>query len=123
ALQAAAVAAGVVALGSSRVLASDGDLVADYFDAATARLLDSQVWGSAFAAPVFSETVVVESQRLVGDKHLKLVLRVGARSRDAIWFGRREPVADRLHLAYRIAVDAYNGNERAQMIVVHAEPA
>ena len=82
------------------------------------RLLDDQVWGQAFDAPLFCDAVEVVSQRLVGEKHLKLAVRVGGVVRDAIWFGRVEPVGDRVRLAWRLGLDAYNGVERVQMIVV-----
>jgi single-stranded-DNA-specific exonuclease len=101
-----------------RTLVSDGPLAAEHFDPATVRLLDDQVWGSAFDAPVFCDAVEVVSQRLVGEKHLKLVVRVGGVVREAIWFGRVEPVGDRVRLAWRLGLDAYNGVERVQMIVV-----
>jgi len=101
-----------------RTLVSDGPLAAEHFDPATVRLLDDQVWGSAFDAPVFCDAVEVVSQRLVGEKHLKLAVRVGGVVRDAIWFGRVEPVGDRVRLAWRLGLDAYNGVERVQMIVV-----
>jgi single-stranded-DNA-specific exonuclease len=101
-----------------RTLISDGPLAAEHFDPATVRLLDGQVWGSAFDAPLFCDAVEVVSQRLVGEKHLKLVVRVGGVVRDAIWFGRVEPVQDRVRLAWRLGLDAYNGVERVQMIVV-----
>ncbi len=83
--------------------------------------LEGQVWGAAFDAPLFCDAVEIVSQRLVGDKHLKLAVRVGGVVRDAIWFGRVEPVADRVRLAWRLGLDAYNGVERVQMIVVAAE--
>ena len=101
-----------------RTLISDGPLAAEHFDPATVRLLDDQVWGSAFDAPLFCDAVEVVSQRLVGEKHLKLAVRVGGVVRDAIWFGRVEPVGDRVRLAWRLGLDAYNGVERVQMIVV-----
>jgi len=104
-----------------RTLVSDGPLAAEHFDPATVRLLDDQVWGAAFDAPLFCDAVEVVSQRLVGEKHLKLVVRVGGVVRDAIWFGRVEPVGDRVRLAWRLAVDAFNGVERVQMIVVGVE--
>jgi single-stranded-DNA-specific exonuclease len=63
----------------------------------------------------------VVSQRLVGDKHLKLSLRVGGVMREAIWFGRSDPVEARVRLAWRLGLDAYNGIERVQMIVVASE--
>jgi single-stranded-DNA-specific exonuclease len=104
-----------------RTLFSDGPLAAEHFDPATVRLLEGQVWGAAFDAPLFSDAVEVVSQRLVGDKHLKLAVRVGGVVRDAIWFGRVEPVGDRVRLAWRLGLDAYNGLERVQMIVVAVE--
>ena len=106
----------------SRTLLSDGPLGVEHFNAATVRALDAQVWGQAFEAPVFVDEVEVVSQRLVGEKHLKLAVRLagearGAALRDAIWFGHSEPVAARVRLAYRLSVDEYNGRERVQMIV------
>ncbi|HWK83313.1 MAG TPA: single-stranded-DNA-specific exonuclease RecJ [Caldimonas sp.] len=103
-------------------IASDGPLGAEHWSAATVRLIEREVWGAAFEAPVFCDAVEVVSQRLVGEKHLKLAVRLDGQMRDAIWFGRVEPVAERVRLAYRLSLDSYNGNERVQMIVVAAEP-
>jgi single-stranded-DNA-specific exonuclease len=101
----------------SRTLLSDGPLGAEWFNAETVRTLDAQVWGQAFEPPVFSDEVEVVSQRLVGEKHLKLAVRLGGAVRDAIWFGRSEPVAATVRLAYRLSLDEYNGRERVQMVV------
>ncbi len=112
------------ALGSSaaeRTVVHDGPLDAAHFDPATVRLLDGQVWGAAFDAPLFCDTVDVVAQKLVGEKHLRLALRVGGVPREAIWFGRSEPIADRVRLAWRLGLDVYEGLERVQMIVVAAE--
>ena len=106
----------------SRTLLADGPLGIEHFNAPTVRALDAQVWGQAFEAPVFVDEVEVVSQRLVGEKHLKLALRFagearGSALRDAIWFGHSEPVGAKVRLAYRLSVDEYNGRERVQMIV------
>ncbi|MBC7995904.1 MAG: single-stranded-DNA-specific exonuclease RecJ [Rhizobacter sp.] len=101
----------------SRTLMSDGPLPAQYFNLETVRSLDAQVWGQAFEAPVFSDEVEVISQRLVGEKHLKLAVRHAGAVRDAIWFGHSEPVGNRVTLAYQLRVDEYNGQQRLQMIV------
>jgi len=106
---------------TERTLAHDGPLEAAHFDAETVRLLEGQVWGAAFEAPLFSDTVEVVSQKLVGNKHLRLAVRVGGVMRDAIWFGRSEPVADRVRLAWRLGLDVYDGIERVRMIVVAVE--
>jgi single-stranded-DNA-specific exonuclease len=110
----------------SRTLLSDGPLGIEHFNASTVRALDAQVWGQAFEAPLFVDEVEIVSQRLVGEKHLKLALRFagearGGALRDAIWFGHSEPVAARLRLAYRLSIDEYNGRERVQMIVEAAD--
>jgi len=104
-----------------RAIVHDGPLDAAHFDAQTVRLLDGQVWGAAFDAPLFCDTVDVVSQKLVGDKHLRLALRVGGVMREAIWFGRSEPVGDRVRVAWRLGLDVYEGVERVQMIVVAVE--
>ena len=101
----------------ARRLATDGPLAAEHFDAATVRVLEAQVWGQAFEAPLFVDEVEVVAQRLVGERHLKLSVRHAGAVRDAIWFGRSEPVGQRVRLAYRLAVDEWNGRERLQMVV------
>ena len=80
------------------------------------------VWGQAFEPPVFVDEVEVVTQRLVGEKHLKLAVRLagqarGVALRDAIWFGRSEPVGATVRMAYRLSIDVYNGRERVQMVV------
>ncbi len=98
-------------------LATDGPLPARWFDPAVAQMLDSQVWGQAFEPPLFDDVVEVTSQRLVGEKHLKLVVRHGGTLREAIWFGRTDPLPQRARLAYRLALDTWQGEQRLQMVV------
>lgn len=106
-----------------RTLWVDGPLGPEGFEPATVRTLDAQVWGPSFEPPLFCDEVEVVSQRLVGGKHLKLGVRLHGQVRDAVWFGRTEPVDDRVRLAYRVAVDSWNGRERVQMMVEAAVPA
>jgi single-stranded-DNA-specific exonuclease len=106
----------------TRTLRTDGPLAVQWFNAQTAAVLDSQVWGQGFEAPVFCDEVDVLQQRLVGEKHLKLKVRHQGTLRDAIWFGHAEPVAARVRLAWRLAVDEWQGQQRVQMIVEAALP-
>jgi single-stranded-DNA-specific exonuclease len=101
----------------ARTLLSDGPLGLEHFNTETVRALDAQVWGQAFEAPVFVDEVEVVSQRLVGEKHLKLAVRFAGAVRDAIWFGHSEPLGAKVRLAYRLSLDEYNGRERVQMVV------
>jgi single-stranded-DNA-specific exonuclease len=110
-----------------RRLRTDGPLPAEYYDAATVRALDAVVWGQAFEPPLFCDEVEVLTQRLVGERHLRLRLRPahgsrgGAEPREAIWFGRSEPLPARARVAYRLALDSYQGRERVQMVVEAAQ--
>ena len=105
----------------TRRLRTDGPLQAEWFNAATVQLLDAQVWGQGFEAPVFCDEVQVLQQRLVGEKHLKLRLRLLGAERDAIWFSHAEPLPERTVLAYRLSLDEYNGRQRVQMVVEAAQ--
>lgn len=107
----------------ARRLATDGALGAEHFDAATVRVLDDVVWGQAFEPPLFCDEVEVVSQRIVGERHLKLGVRHGGVLRDAIWFGHVESLPARVRLAYRLSLDEFNGRERVQMVVEAVGPA
>lgn len=107
----------------ARRLATDGSLGAEHFDAATVRVLDEVVWGQAFEPPLFCDEVEVVSQRIVGERHLKLAVRHGGVLRDAIWFGHVESLPPRVRMAYRLSLDEFNGRERVQMVVEAVGPA
>lgn len=106
----------------TRTLRTDGPLGHEWFNADTAALLDAQVWGQGFEAPVFCDEAEVLQQRLVGEKHLKLRLRLGGREREAIWFGHADPLPDHVRIAYRLSADEWNGQRRVQMVVEAALP-
>lgn len=107
----------------ARKLATDGPLDAQWFAPETVHALDAQVWGSAFEPPTFCDEVEIVSQRLVGERHLKLGLRLTGHSqvRDAIWFGHTEPLPDRARVAFRLSVDEWQGRERVQMVIEGVE--
>ncbi len=110
-----------------RRLVTDGELDPAWLSTETARLLQAQVWGQGFEAPLFLNAVEIASQRLVGEHHLKLQLRLAddpsGTLRDAIWFNQCGPLPDRTRLAYRLSVDEYQGRQRVQMVVEAMEPA
>jgi len=101
----------------ARTVRTDGPLAAEWFNPETVALLDEQVWGQGFEAPLFCDEVQVLEQRIVGGKHLKLRLRQGGTPRDGIWFHRVEPLPERARIAYRLSLDEWNGQQRLQMVV------
>ena len=101
----------------TRTLRTDGPLAVEWFNIETVGLLDAQVWGQGFEAPVFCDEVQVLQQRLVGEKHLKLRLKHAGHERDAIWFSHTEPLPATVRLAFRVGLDEWNGRQRVQMVV------
>ncbi|MEN9418134.1 MAG: single-stranded-DNA-specific exonuclease RecJ [Pseudomonadota bacterium] len=106
-----------------RTLVHDGPLDAAWFTAETAQMLDEQVWGPGFEAPLFCDEVRVLHQSIVKERHLRLRLRVGEDLREGVWFQRSEPLPEVVRLAYRLARDDWNGRTRVQMIVEAADAA
>lgn len=106
-----------------RVLETDGPLEDAYMTTDCIALLEAEVWGQGFPAPVFCDEFRVISQRVLKDRHLKLQLERNGRRFDAIWFGSVESPGEHARIAYRLDANAYNGVTRVQLLVQHAEPA
>jgi len=106
-----------------RVVETDGPLEDDFYSTQFIELLDGQVWGQGFAPPVFCDEFRVVSQRILKDRHLKLLLERNGRRYDAIWFGHTDALGDRARVAFRLDANEYNGVTKVQLLVEHAEPA
>jgi len=106
------------------VIHSDGELESDEFSLELAEALRAGgPWGQAFPEPIFDGAFDVVQQRIVGEKHLKLVLQpVGSRNTiDAIAFNHSEMTGDQLHAAYRLDVNEYLGRRTVQLMIEHIE--
>ena len=101
---------------------TDGPLDSSAMTLEAARLLDEQVWGQGFPAPQFDDDFEVLSQRVVGEKHLKLRLATEEGNEiDAILFGQNEPLPEYIHAVYSLSINEYNGKQTLQLIVKHWE--
>jgi single-stranded-DNA-specific exonuclease len=108
------------------VVESDGELPCADLDLALAQQLRyASPWGQHFPEPVFDDVFHIVHQRLVGERHLKLVLSHPddpAAILDAIAFNvdleqwPDESVA-RAHIAYRLDCNYFRGEERLQLMV------
>jgi single-stranded-DNA-specific exonuclease len=110
------------------VVHSDGELAPGELGLALAqRLRAGGPWGQGFPEPIFDGVFEVLDERLVGDKHLKLVVRPldGDVALDAIAFNALDhgwPTgATRLRLAYRLEVNEFRGNSNPQLVVEYME--
>lgn len=105
----------------TRTLETDGVLESGYVSIATVRLLENEVWGQGFAAPLFEDEFVVENQRVLKEKHLKLRLRKGQQRLDAIQFNFSASPGNTIRAAYRLAINDYNGVQTPQLMIEHIE--
>ena len=107
----------------ARSIETDGTLESAYMNLDTIRLLEREVWGQGFPQPLFCDRFAVASQRVVGDKHLKLRLQKDGKSFDAIRFNSLAPAGAAIRAVYRLAVNEYNGVQSVQLIVEEWESA
>ncbi|PSW08867.1 single-stranded-DNA-specific exonuclease RecJ [Photobacterium rosenbergii] len=109
------------------VLLSDGELMPQELNLQTAEVLRAGgPWGQQFPEPMFDGRFRLLHQKLVGSKHLKMMLEplAGGSVIDAIAFNvdvRRWPDASvqQVELAYRLDVNEFRGNRSAQLLVEH----
>ena len=113
----------VAASDLTRTVETDGGLEASYFSLEVARMLQDEIWGQGFPAPLFADTFVVEHQRLLKDAHLKLRLRKGNTVIEAMRFHNATPAPDQVRVAYRLQINEYNGVASPQLVVEHLEAA
>jgi len=106
----------------SGVVYSDGELSNDEMSLDTAQLLrDASPWGQGFPEPVFEGNFHVLSHRVVGQRHMKMMLRPldGENEIDAIAFNTPElpEPCRQLRMAYRLDVNEYRGRVTPQLII------
>ncbi len=115
-------------LDGNHALLSDGDLSSKELCLPFAHLLrQAGPFGQGFESPLFDGEFALLDQRLVGQKHLKMVLKSdGANEVDAIAFNvdlKSWPNAmvKRVHIAYRLDINVFRGQETVQLVVEQIE--
>jgi single-stranded-DNA-specific exonuclease len=119
----------------SAVQEVDGSLSAEDMTFEIAEMLEQQVWGQGFAPPLFYDRFEVQNQRILGEKHLKLLLKpirnsVGSGpvyrpesssefSIEAIYFNQTALLGARIHAAYQLQTNSYNGMQKVQLNIKH----
>lgn len=114
----------------SPIVFSDGELTEKYLKIEYAQIIkEAGPWGQNFPEPVFHGEFNVVQQRIVGHKHLKLVLSGNQASEyyDAIAFNvdlRIWPNDNikKIMLAYKLDVNEFRGQRNLQLMVDYIEP-
>lgn len=106
-----------------RIIETDGSLDDGCFNLDFISLLETQVWGHGFPAPLFCDEFTVTNQRVLKEKHLRLQLERNGHHYTAIQFGNNTLLPRRARLAYKLDANEFNGRTNVQLIVEHAEGA
>jgi len=112
------------------VIDSDGELAEDDFQLELATALRfAGPWGQHFPEPIFDGIFKLVSQRLVGEKHLKMTLfpANGSQLLDAIAFNVDldvwpNPAIEQVEIAYRLDVNEFRGQRSVQLVVENLTP-
>ena len=107
----------------NNVALSDGQLSALQFNLQQAQeLRDAGPWGQGFPAPLFDGSFKLLQQRIVGEKHLKMVLQIEEQAIDAIAFNIDvkswpDPTVKNVYCTYRLDINEFRGKRTVQMLV------
>ena len=112
------------------VVWSDGQLMTQELTLPTAELLrEAGPWGQAFPEPQFDGKFKLIQQRLVGERHLKVMLEPlgGGPLLDGIAFNIDtalwpDPSVKQVELAYKLDINEFRGNRSVQLIIEHLWP-
>ncbi|MCL4132362.1 UNVERIFIED_CONTAM: hypothetical protein GTU68_053353 [Idotea baltica] len=108
-------------------LLTDGELSTNDYNLITAKDLNSaSPWGQAFPEPAFHNTFKILQQRLLGNKHLKLIVLTECEQYqlDAIAFNVDttvwpNPLVRKVSLVYKLDINYFRGKEQLQLLVQH----
>lgn len=103
----------------TRTLETDGGLSARELNLQMAETLAAEVWGQGFAPPTFRDRFQVLSQRLVGDKHLKLRLAKDGVQCDGMIFNRVDWLPEEVDAVYQLAANEWQGKKELQVYLQH----
>ena len=108
---------------------SDGELSHQEFSLEFAQQLkDSGPWGQGFPEPIFDGIFTPVDQKLLGGKHLKLMLKAESGVLvDAIAFNIDpqlwpNPSCKQIHIAYKLDINEFRGRVSLQLMVEALEP-
>lgn len=111
------------------ILLSDGELDESELSLDVAEMIfRAGPWGQGFPEPVFDGIFNIHQHRLVGERHLKLILipSTGMRKIDAIAFNidkyNWDESVTRIQIAYQLSVNEFRGARTPQLVVQYLEP-
>lgn len=110
------------------VVLSDGPLLPQQITLNVAQeLRDAGPWGQGFSAPLFDGIFELKQQRIVGQKHLKMILQQGDKLIDAIAFNIDinlwpNIAIKQVFCVYSLDINEFRGEKNVQLLVQLLQP-
>jgi single-stranded-DNA-specific exonuclease len=101
---------------------TDGNLESKDMSLQAALVLASSVWGQGFPQPLFNDDFKVINQRIVGEKHLKLLLEKDCKRFDAIYFNYADELPENISAVYALDANEYKGLQTLQLQIKLIQP-
>lgn len=115
---------------SQACIETDGELPDCYMNVEFAKELASYgPWGQNFPEPIFDGKFKIIQKTILGDKHLKFLLRPENNiytAVDAVYFNAdinkfKDPAVEDVHIVYKAVINEFRGNVRLQLIIDYIE--
>ena len=105
------------------VIETDGSLAVNDMSLQTAWMLGGVIWGQGFAQPFFNDAFKVINQRILGEKHSKLILEKDNKRFDAIYFNYADNLPESINAVYALEANEYKGLQTLQLQIKYIEIA
>ena len=102
------------------IIEFDKSISNEYLNHETIKIINSQVWGQGFPAPVFFGCFDVVKQNIVAGKHNKCILKNEHGEYDGIFFNFSSILADRIEITYTMEINEFNKKTSIQFIIKSA---
>ena len=98
------------------IIEVDKEIPSNYFNYETAKVINSQIWGQGFPAPIFFGTFDVLDQKVIAEKHTKCIL-YNKNKYNAIFFNSIQTLPDRMSISYSVDANEFNNKKSLQIII------
>ncbi|MDC0182947.1 single-stranded-DNA-specific exonuclease RecJ [Nitrosomonadales bacterium] len=100
------------------IIENDKAIPKEYMNIETIKVINSQIWGQGFPAPVFFGIFYVIKQEIIANKHNKCILENDNGQYEAIFFNFSNELADRIEVIYTLEINEFNNKSSIQLNIM-----
>ncbi|WP_108674216.1 single-stranded-DNA-specific exonuclease RecJ [Candidatus Kinetoplastibacterium sorsogonicusi] len=100
------------------IIETDGALDIEYMNTFTSDLINQEVWGNGFPAPLFFDEFAVIKQEILNNSHLKMILKKNNQLLTAIFFGKCCKISNNIKAVYKLTTQTWKQKSYFQLIII-----